>query len=198
MGRPEQHLPIFPLNTVLFPGGPLSLRVFEPRYLDMVKECTREDTEFGVCLILHGAEAGSAAAPVGLGTTARIVDFFTMEDGLLGIRATGVQRFRLGSTWVRDNGLLMAEVEMLAPPAATPLDTRYLLLRTLLERLLENVAEHYPHAGQQELGDSDWVACRLSELLPLELDVKQQLLETDDPQERLDQLIELVPTLQSD
>lgn len=198
MARPEQHLPLFPLNTVLFPGGPLSLRIFEPRYLDMVKECTREDCEFGVCLIKQDGDTEGVATPVPLGTTARIVDFFTMDDGLLGIKATGVQKFRIESTWMRDNGLMMADVEMLPPAAGMPMETQHLLLKTLLERLLENVSEHYPHAGPLELNDSDWVASRLSELLPLELQTKQELLEIDDPTVRLDRLIDLVPSLQSD
>ena len=78
-------LPLFPLNAVLFPGGELALRIFEPRYLDLVRECTRQERPFGVCLILDGAEAGAPAMPAAVGTLARIVDFEARTDGLLGI-----------------------------------------------------------------------------------------------------------------
>jgi len=88
-------IPLFPLNTVLFPGGPLSLRIFEPRYLDLVRDCTRNGSGFGVCLILQGREAGEPAVPAAVGTFARIVDFYTLSDGLLGIRAEGGERFRV-------------------------------------------------------------------------------------------------------
>ncbi len=195
----EREIPLFPLNTVLFPGGPLMLRIFEPRYVDMVKECARDQSVFGVCLILEGREAGSAVTTVRVGTTARIVDFFTTEDGLLGIRATGVQRFFLKRTSVRDNGLIIGEVELLSmPPARQRLATEYLLLRTLLERLLENVGEYYPERTARDLDDADWVSARLAELLPLELSVKQELLEELDPAARLVRILELVPALQGD
>ena len=104
-------LPIFPLNTVLFPGGALSLRIFERRYLDLVRDCARDGAGFGVCLILEGREAGEPALPAAVGTLARIVDFSTTPDGLLGIRALGTQRFRLARSRVRDNGAAHGEVE---------------------------------------------------------------------------------------
>src|SRR5947209_6450176 len=104
-------IPLFPLNTVLFPGGPLSLRVFERRYLDLVRDCARNGSGFGVCLILQGHEAGEAAVPAAVGTFARIVDFYTLPDGLLGIRASGGERFHVGQSRVRDNGLVHGQVE---------------------------------------------------------------------------------------
>ena len=82
-------LPLFPLNTVLFPGGPLSLRIFEPRYLDMVRRCLKERGGFGVVLILEGLEAGVVGRVADTGTSARIVDFDTLPDGLLGIVCVG-------------------------------------------------------------------------------------------------------------
>ncbi|MEM9530335.1 MAG: LON peptidase substrate-binding domain-containing protein [Pseudomonadota bacterium] len=195
--EPTQHVPIFPLNTVLFPGGPLSLRIFEPRYLEMVRDCASTDSEFGVNLIVDGREAGEAAATVVTGTTARITDFFTMDDGLLGITAVGVQRYRITRASVRDNGLLTADVVLLPAPEDHPLATEYLLLRTLLERLLDNVREHYDPQPQQ-LDSAEWVGCRLSELLPLDGTVRQTLLEMNEPNQRLDKLLEIVPQLQSD
>src|SRR5262249_28333950 len=107
----SNDIPLFPLNTVLFPGGPLSLRVFERRYLDLVRDCARNDSGFGVCLILHGREVGEPAVPAAVGTLARIVDFYTLPDGLLGIRASGGERFHVDRTRVRDNGLAHGQVE---------------------------------------------------------------------------------------
>ncbi len=195
--QPTQKIPIFPLNTVLFPGGPLSLRIFEPRYLDMVRDCAAQDSEFGVNLIVDGKEAGETPSTVVMGTTARIQDFYTMDDGLLGITAIGVQRYRILKTAVRDNGLLTAEVALVPPAPTQPLKTEHLLLRTLLERLLDSVSEHY-NPQPVRLEDADWVGSRLSELLPLDGTTRQMLLELDDPGRRLDRLLEIVPQLQSD
>ena len=196
MTEPLQHIPLFPLDTVLFPGGPLNLRIFEPRYVDMVRDCTAADSEFGVCLSCTGDEAGGVEAAAQVGTTARIVDFFTLEDGLLGIAAIGVQRFSIQKTDVRRNGLAVGDVQMLAPAPEIALAPEYLLLRTLLERLLDNVGQTYKDQALR-LDDADWVGCRLSELLPLPLPDKQRALETDDPTERLDLLLNIVPQLQS-
>ena len=106
-------LPLFPLSSVLFPEGALSLRIFESRYLDMIRDCARNDSGFGVCLILDGAEVGEPATPAAVGTYARIVDFNVQADGLLGILARGEHRFRVQQTRVRDNGLVHAQVERL-------------------------------------------------------------------------------------
>ncbi len=195
----ELSIPLFPLNTVLFPGGPLALRIFETRYLEMVKECARDESPFGVCLILEGREAGAAMTTVRIGTTATIVDFFTTEDGRLGIRATGGERFMINRTSIRDNGLIVGEIELLpGPPDRHPLPTQYLLLRTLLERLLENVGEYYPDRTPGDLDDADWVGSRLAELLPLDNPVKQLMLEETDPEARLQKLLEIVPTIQAE
>ena len=103
-----EEVPLFPLNTVLFPGGPLPLRIFETRYTDMVRRCLRTESPFGVLLIREGVEAGGAAATMQLGTLARIVDFNPMPDGLLGIICRGESRFRVmerwrqADDWVRD------------------------------------------------------------------------------------------------
>ncbi|MEM6938481.1 MAG: LON peptidase substrate-binding domain-containing protein, partial [Pseudomonadota bacterium] len=117
--------------------------------------------------------------------------------GLLGITAVGVQRYRILKTAVRDNGLLTAEVALVAPAPAQSLKTEHLLLRTLLERLLDSVSEHY-NPQPVLIEDADWVGSRLSELLPLDGTTRQMLLELDDPGRRLDRLLEIVPQLQSD
>src|ERR1700716_2112001 len=97
--------PLFPLNTVLFPGGPLPLRIFETRYVDMVRHCMRERCAFGVVLIRAGAEVGAVADTAAVGTTARIVDFNSMPDGLLGITCVGERKLRVLRRWQQDDGL---------------------------------------------------------------------------------------------
>ncbi|MEM9303832.1 MAG: LON peptidase substrate-binding domain-containing protein [Pseudomonadota bacterium] len=191
----EVTLPLFPLKTVLFPGGPLRLQIFEPRYLEMVRDCTSQGTEFGVCLIVEGAEAGGATATARVGTTARIVDFFTTDKGLLGIQAEGISRFKLQDTRVRDNGLAVGEIELLEPEPEIPVDPQFALLPTILEKLLEQTSEIYGDVPTQRLDDSSWVGCRLSEILPLELVQKQLLLECQEPETRLEQLTRFLPDL---
>src|SRR5579862_5647800 len=108
-------LPLFPLNTVLFPGGRLPLRIFETRYLDMVRHCMRERCPFGVVLIRAGAEVGAIADTADVGTTAHIVDFNPMPDGLLGISCLGERKFRVRRRWQQGDGLNVADIELLAP-----------------------------------------------------------------------------------
>ena len=107
------QLPLFPLNTVLFPGGPLELRIFEARYVDMVRRCLKEGSPFGVVLILAGAEAGAVTEVADIGTSARLVDFDTLPDGLLGVTTVGERRFRVQRRWQQPDGLHLGEVEYL-------------------------------------------------------------------------------------
>jgi uncharacterized protein len=180
------RLPLFPLQTVLFPGGPLSLRIFEPRYLDLVRRCLKESSAFGVVLIVEGAEAGAVTTLATVGTTARLVDFEALPDGLLGVVCVGEQRFRVLRHWREADGLSVADVEYLAEsvPCALPPALAYLgdLLRELLPRLGDytHVEAHYE--------DAAWVSNRWAEVLPLALTEKQSLLELDDTLERLRQV----------
>ena len=132
-------LPLFPLSCVLFPGGPLALRIFEQRYLDLVRDCTRRGSGFGVCLILQGREAGEPALPAAVGTLARITDFCTLPDGLLGISAQGGERFQVTTTRVRDNGLVHGEVRFWPAEPVVQVPPEHGLLATILERLLEQI-----------------------------------------------------------
>jgi Lon protease-like protein len=190
-------IPLFPLRTVLFPEGLLELRIFEPRYLDMVRDCARDGRGFGVCLIVDGAEVGATAAPAALGTLAHIVDFYTLPDGLLGIRAQGGLRFRVEHARVRDNGLAHAHVQTFAHDACIRVPPDYLLLVTILERLLEKVGGAHAKAPRERFDDAGWVAFRLAEILPLENPERQQLLQLDDPLERLAQLVHYLPRFQA-
>jgi len=178
------QLALFPLGTVLFPGGPLRLRIFEPRYLDMVRRCLKESHTFGVVLILEGEEAGAAASVAATGTDARVVDFDALPDGLLGIDCLGEQRFRVVRRWQQEDGLNFAEVEYLAadPPCSLPAELAY--LGELLREVLPRLGERYAHV-EARYEDAGWVANRWAEVLPITPTDKQQLLELDDPLERL-------------
>ena len=182
---PLVDIPLFPLGTVLFPGAPLHLRIFEPRYLDLVRECTRNQSGFGVCLILEGRETGAPAVPAAIGTLARIVDFDTMADGILGIRVEGSVRFRVERPRVRDSGLLHGDVRFFAeePPIEVP--PEHGLLPAILERLLDQLGGPHANAEKAHFDDAAWVGFRLAELLPLPLAEKQHLLQLTDPCRRL-------------
>jgi len=185
-------LPLFPLHTVLFPGGPLPLRIFETRYTDMVRGCMREQRPFGVVLIQEGEEAGPVATTATVGCSARIADFYTLQDGLLGISCVGERKFMVTRVWRAADGLNMAEVDWLAPEPGLALPEEYEQLGSTVRRALEELAEHYQHV-EKKFDDAAWVGGRLAELLPIELDDKQALLELDDPIARLDALLGLVP-----
>ena len=185
-------IPLFPLHTVLFPGGPLPLRIFETRYTDMVRRCAREQQPFGVVLIQEGEEAGEVATTATVGCSARIADFYTLKDGLLGIACVGERRFRVQRVWREADGLNMAEVSWLADEPALPLPAEYAPLGDAVRRALEELAQHYEHV-EKKFDDAAWVSARLTEILPLQLADKQALLELEDPLARLAALMEVVP-----
>jgi len=184
MSQTTRQMPLFPLNTVLFPGGPLPLRIFETRYIDMVRRCMREGSGFGVVLIAGGREAGGTSRFVEVGTEAGIVDFNRLEDGLLGITCIGRERFRVLEAWREDDGLNMGRVEPVAaePIVAVPPEFRH--LAEVVRRILDEMGELYAHVERQ-FADAAWVGHRLAEMLPLATPDKQVLLEISDPVERL-------------
>ena len=192
MPAADPPLGLFPLHTVLVPGASIGLRVFERRYLDLIRDCGREGRGFGICLIMEGEEVGAPASAAAFGTEALIEDFGTGDDGLLLLRVRGARRFRAGRVRVRDNGLQVAEVEWCAPDPDDELRPEHSLLATLLEGLLEQAGgEHHlaPHARRDEAA---WVGWRLAELLPLAPAQRQWLLQLDDPHRRLDHLLTLL------
>lgn len=177
---------LFPLNVVLFPGGPLPLRIFETRYVDMVRACMRADQRFGVALIRDGAEAGPAET-VEIGTMAKIVDFHQLSDGFLGLSCVGEQRFRIVGRSRQADGLNLAVVERLEREPAMSVPERHANLATLLKTVLPQLGEVY--AGiEMQLDDAAWVGHRLAEILPIAAAEKQFCLELTDPVERLDVL----------
>jgi Lon protease-like protein len=188
-------LPLFPLGTVLYPGGPLTLRIFEPRYVDMVRRCMRDLAGFGVVLLVQGREAGETTiATAAIGTEAKIVDFYQLEDGLLGLTCVGGQRFRLRRAWRQDDGLNVGEVEDLPADPARPVPADCAHVAALLRRLLPQLGDPYSFV-EPRWDDAGWVANRIAEIAPLDTDVKQALMQMDDPLERLR---ELAPLLRED
>ena len=161
---------------MLFPGGRLPLRLFERRYLDMASACLRNRSPFGVCLIREGAEVGSAATPYGVGTLATIAEWDMQQLGVLQIIATGGQRFRVRAART-DNELIRADVDLLPVEDDSGIPASCEICVRLLERVIKEQPDllERPH----RLDSSAWVSARLAELLPLPLELKQELLEAD-------------------
>ena len=189
-------IPLFPLNVVLFPGGFLPLRIFEQRYIDMVRECSATDGCFGVCLTNNRESADRPATHQRFGTTAKIYDFATLDDGLLGIMVRGIQRFTVQRTSMRDNGLLVADVNVIAEHAHVQVPEQYSVLSLIAGRMMEQVGGDYPSFEPDDLQDAVWLGYRLSELLPLENTERQVLLQLTDPLQRLQILLECLPRFQ--
>jgi Lon protease-like protein len=183
-GRGSAAMPIFPLNTVLFPGALLPLKIFEVRYIDMARECLREGTPFGVCLIREGSEVGTPAVPFDVGCLARIVECDVEELGVLKVRIEGTERFRLLSSEVNRQGLIVGETEPLMQEA-TVTDTQGLAeCAEFLRKVMPAIGrERFTEPYRYE--DATWVGFRLAEILPLRMDVKQKLLELTDAGLRL-------------
>jgi uncharacterized protein len=179
------ELPLFPLQTVLLPGGPLTLQVFEARYLDMVARCLRGENRFGVVAIRQGQEVG-AATTYDVGTSAEIVDWHQEAGGLLMIVATGRDTFRLEEIRRQADGLYVGRVAWLEALAPQALPSEHAPLAALLRRLVESLPRYRDLATAYD--DAVWVGARLIETLPLALAVKQSLLETQDALLRLERL----------
>jgi uncharacterized protein len=180
-------VPLFPLNTVLFPEGLLPLRIFETRYLDMVSESLRNQSAFGICLIAKGSEVGEPAQCREIGTFAHIIDWDKGNDGLLGITVQGGKRFRVLNTRVRKNKLMEGDVEIIDDNEDEELPVEYQVLSDLLRQIGDKFKLSYLSEHEKYL-DANWVGCRLAELLPFDLDEKQMLLELDDPLQRLEDI----------
>jgi Lon protease-like protein len=189
-------VPLFPLHTVLFPDGLLPLKIFEARYMDMARDCLREKTPFGVCMLKSGSEVaqpGEPAVPESIGCLAEIDDCDVETFGMLLIRARGTHRFRLLSHRVESNGLLVGMAEPL--PDDIPLEGNEYLAKfgacaEVLERIIGTIRERDPHGlpfiEPFRLEDPSWVSNRLSEVLPIALRARQKLMELPDAGARID------------
>jgi len=188
------NIPLFPLQTVLFPEGPLPLRIFEPRYLEMVSQCMKTESPFGVCLIREGQEVGPAPDGYSIGTLATIVDWNRLPDGLLGIVAEGGERFSIESTATQPNQLLVGQVVLLPEDPIVPVPEKHRMLVNLVRHVFEERQDLYAGA-ENRFDDAGWVSFRLAESLPLDLSFKQRLLEISSPLERLAELQAVVNEL---
>jgi Lon protease-like protein len=180
------NVPLFPLNTVLFPGGRLPLRIFEQRYMDMAKACLRDGSPFGVCLIREGREVGAPAIPTEVGTLARIGSWDMPQLGMLHVTALGGQRFRILERRVQNDGLARASIEVLPEDTDGDVPESCAGCVKLLERVIEQQSGLFeaPH----RLDSASWVGSRLAEILPLPLAAKQELLELSDARARIERL----------
>lgn len=188
-------VPLFPLNTVLFPEGPLPLRIFESRYIDMISHCMKNDVPFGVLLIREGQEAGPSTTH-NVGTLAKIMDWYQGSDGLLGVTAVGGQRFRLLSSTQQRDGLHVGSIELIAPEPAMPLPDGYRSLPKILENVLDDLGRLY-ESLERRFDDGVWLTYRFIEILPIDLEQKQQCLESSDTLARLRIVDELLHSAQS-
>lgn len=187
-----ESIPLFPLNLILYPGARLSLRIFESRYIDMVRDCMRSDSGFGVVWRLDGDQE-SAGGHARVGTEARIIDFSTLEDGLLGIECRGTRRFLVRSTRCRDDGLLIGEVDWLHDLQTGPIASRHAALQSLMREILA----HKALAGQVEVDTEDAASLSfgLASLLPIDRPRAQGLLESVEPEQRLDSLMGMIEVM---
>lgn len=179
-------LPVFPLGSVLFPGGLLSLRIFEARYMDMAKACLKNNSPFGIVLIKSGSEVGVPAEPEKVGTLARILEWDMQDLGILQVRVRGEQRFRLSTHYILSNGLMIGEMELIPPdlPVACPeLPPCAAFLRKVLTQTGRMTAD-----SEAKFTDAEWVSLRITEMLPFGNSVKQKMLELTDVRMRLEVL----------
>jgi hypothetical protein len=179
-----QRIPLFPLNTVLFPGGLLPLRVFEARYMDMTRDCMKNGSPFGVCLIREGREVGTPATPEAIGCLAQITDWDMQQLGLLQLKTKGGQRFRVEDYESAPNGLVSAAVDLIAAEAPLQLPNEFEACARLLRLVVKDQGDQLfepPH----RFDDAVWVSYRLSEILPVPMQARQKLLELTDTLARL-------------
>jgi uncharacterized protein len=185
------NMTIFPLGTVLFPGGVLPLRIFEARYVDMVRDCMRNDEPFGVCLITEGKEVGVAAEHESVGCAARIVNFDKEPSGILSLRTLGEKRFNILSKNITPQGLIKADVEWLSNETDAKVPTEMRRCTELIEQIISELVdtESDPMKRVVEppylLDSASWVSHRLCEILPFAPGSRQLMLELNDPLERL-------------
>jgi len=196
------NIALFPLNAVLFPGGVLPLRIFEPRFMDMARECLRLERPFGICRIVSGSEAGRSVTPEGVGCLARITAWDMQQLGVLHVRTIGGERFRVLRSEAQPDGLLRADVVALPADADGPVAADHAPCVDLLRRIIDDLEaqrrERLASASSEDaalhglpfeqpfrLDSRVWVGNRLCEVLPVPLKARQKLMELDDADARL-------------
>jgi Lon protease-like protein len=191
----DMNVPLFPLNSIVLPRGRIPLQLFEPRYIDMLTRCLKEDRGFVVVLLRDGAEVGPTASFYDIGTYVRIIDFQQLENGLLGITVEGTAKVTVVRSWRQEDGLNVGDVEVLLDEADSEVPDRFNELPSVLRALFR-----HPVVRDLDMdvdyGDARHVGWRLTELLPLDKQEKQRLVELQDPLERLSRLQELLEALE--
>ncbi len=191
----DMNVPLFPLNSIVLPRGRIPLQLFEPRYIDMLTRCLKEDRGFVVVLLRDGAEVGPTASFYDIGTYVRIIDFQQLENGLLGITVEGAAKVTVVRSWQQEDGLNVGDVEVLLDEADSEVPDRFNELPSVLRALFR-----HPVVRDLDMdvdyGDARHVGWRLTELLPLDKQEKQRLVELQDPLERLSRLQELLEALE--
>lgn len=185
------RLPLVPLNTVLFPGGRLPLRIFEQRYIDMVKQAIADSTPFGICAIREGQETGTPAVPHDVGTLVRITDWDMPQTGILHIETQAEERFVVRSTETLPSGLVVGIVDSMSAEPACAVPDEFELAVEILRGIIDELG-HGRFSLPFAFDDATWVGFRLSEVLPLKLAVRQDLLEMNDSVTRLRILTEFL------
>ena len=194
----SRKIPLFPLGTVLFPDGIIALKIFEARYLDMIKKCLREKTEFGVISILKDQEDEDASPTFSqIGTLAQIEDFDPVQPALYMTKSSGTQRFKLINSSQESNGLWLGEVELLENDPATPTAQEHQGVVQLLNEIIsviqsEDLLGDAPFKKPFRVDDCGWVSNRLAELMPISLAQKNHLLAQTNPRIRLDLITEII------
>lgn len=195
-----REIPLFPLGTVLFPDGVIALKIFEARYLDMIKQCLREKTEFGVLSVIKNSDLSEEDVSLSfsnIGTLAQIEDFDPIQPALYMTKSFGTQRFKLISSKQEVNGLWIGQVELLANDPLTPIPQEHQKVVKLLDEIIsviksENLLDDAPFKKPYKVDDCGWVSNRLAELLPLSLAQKNHLLAQTNPRIRLDLITEII------
>jgi len=185
----DQGVPIFPLRTILFPGSKLPLRIFEPRYLDMVSHCMRSNIEFGIVLSRKVPQPGMLET-YATGTLATIIDWNQGDDGLLGITTLGTNKFELLSMTKQEDGLNIGDIRIVEKEEDFKAPSNFDNMINLLEAILEDVDLY--HERDKFFDSASWVSFRFAEILPLKIEDKQKCLEFDDPILRLNFLEPLI------
>ena len=189
------NVPLFPLNSIILPGGRIPLQLFEPRYIDMLTRCLKEDRGFVVVLLREGAETEARASFYDMGTYVRIIDFQQLDNGLLGITVEGKDKVTVVRSWQQPDGLNIGDVECLLAEEQTPVPERFAELPSVLKALFRHpvVRELDMDVDYDDARDVGW---RLTELLPLDKQEKQRLVELQAPLERLERLLGLLEALE--
>ncbi len=184
-GQPKTlELPIFPLSSVLFPGGVMPLKIFEQRYMDMAKSCLKNALPFGICLIREGPEVGAVALPETIGTMARIQEWDMQQLGVLQVRAVGEGRFRIVEQRALVSGLIIAQVTTIAEDERSECP-EFAPCRDFLRKVLAQIGNARIQ-GEMRFDDPSWVSFRITEILPIAPIIKQKMLELTNARMRLE------------